>query len=221
MSWFGRIKKQAILSPRPVSAVFGLDRGTPIDRAYIEQFLGKYAADVRGDVLEVGGTDYGKKFGAADARLKAFVYNASENDLPSTEKVTGDLTKHDGLPPGVADCFICTQTFNFIFDLQAALEGARHLLRPGGVLLATVACLAPVSAYDAERWGDFWRLTPQGCERLFSAVFGKNVTIEPFGNSAAAALFMKGYAVEDLPGSFDLLSNDPLFPVIVGIRAAR
>ena len=38
---------------QPVSREFGADRGQPLDRYYIEQFLSTYQADIRGDVLEV------------------------------------------------------------------------------------------------------------------------------------------------------------------------
>jgi hypothetical protein len=42
----------------PFSDNWGWDRGTPIDRVYIERFLREHAEDVRGDVLEIGGRYY-------------------------------------------------------------------------------------------------------------------------------------------------------------------
>src|SRR5207244_6388384 len=36
----------------PISATFGFDRGTPVDRYYIERFLEAHAADIAGRVLE-------------------------------------------------------------------------------------------------------------------------------------------------------------------------
>src|SRR5215813_1540561 len=38
----------------PVSRVWGFDRGSAIDRYYIERFLAAHASDVRGHVLEIG-----------------------------------------------------------------------------------------------------------------------------------------------------------------------
>ena len=38
---------------RPLSNDFGYDRGTPVDRYYIERFLAQHRSDVRGRVLEV------------------------------------------------------------------------------------------------------------------------------------------------------------------------
>ena len=42
----GRISRQ-----RPLSADFGYSRGTPVHRFYIEGFLEKHSADIRGHVL--------------------------------------------------------------------------------------------------------------------------------------------------------------------------
>ena len=50
---------------RPVSEVWGYDRGTPVDRWYIQDFLRRFgqapgyaSGDIRGRVLEVGGDEY-------------------------------------------------------------------------------------------------------------------------------------------------------------------
>src|SRR5439155_18109175 len=42
----------------PISANFGFDRGTPIDRYYIERFLEREAGHIRGRVLEVRDSSY-------------------------------------------------------------------------------------------------------------------------------------------------------------------
>ena len=42
----------------PVSRKFGFDRGLPIDRFYIEQFLATHQTNVRGHVLELGDDTY-------------------------------------------------------------------------------------------------------------------------------------------------------------------
>src|SRR5690348_17021256 len=48
----------------PLSRIFGSDRGLPVDRYYIEQFLAAHAADIQGRVLEIGHNVYTRKFGA-------------------------------------------------------------------------------------------------------------------------------------------------------------
>jgi SAM-dependent methyltransferase len=216
MSLFSKIKRRDILSHKAVSSQFGFDRGTPIDRYYIRKFLGGHAQDIKGDVLEVGEAAYTNELG------KGFASSSVLSFDPSTDGIHGDLTNSATLPENGYDCFICTQTFNFVYDARAAVQGARRLLKPGGVLLATVAALAPVSKHDADRWGDYWRFTPQSCKRLFGDVFSpSSVSVDPYGNSGATALFIKGYALEDLPSSFNLDACDPLCAMVIGVRAVK
>ncbi len=42
----------------PVSKIFGMERGMPIDRYYIEKFIGDCNGMIRGDALEVGDLRY-------------------------------------------------------------------------------------------------------------------------------------------------------------------
>src|SRR4029453_3097458 len=47
----------------PLSDHWGRDRGTPIDRYYIERFLEREQLAIRGRVLEVLNADYTRRFG--------------------------------------------------------------------------------------------------------------------------------------------------------------
>jgi hypothetical protein len=219
MFWLGgKVRLNAVLRSKPVSEKFGFDRGTPLDRYYIERFLGAHAHRISGRVLEVAESNYTRKFGTAAVAGTVLRYKGDEEE----GVMIGDLTEHAGLPENVYDCFICTQTYNFIYDFQKAIAGSYRLLKPGGALLATVAALSPVSKYDADRWGDFWRFTPQSSVRMFTDVFGSaHVSVHPFGNSAVAALFMKGYSVEDLPSMVKPDEHDPDYPIVIGICAVK
>ena len=42
----------------PIDSGFGLGRGKPVDRHYIEDFLARHRGDIRGRVLEVGEDAY-------------------------------------------------------------------------------------------------------------------------------------------------------------------
>lgn len=202
----------------PVSRVFGLDRGEPIDRYYIERFLARHAGLIRGDVLEVGDDRYTRRFGV-DGPGESRVLRTTPDDDPAT--LAGDLTDPETLPEAAFDCFVCTQTFNFIFDLPAAAESSHRLLRPGGVMLATVAGISQISRYDQERWGDYWRFTPRSLEALLAPVFGGGVEIRAHGNVLAATALLQGLAVEDLPESTLLNEDDPDYPVTITAVARR
>lgn len=203
-------------SVRPVSRTFGLDRGTPIDRYYIEKFLNENRADITGRVLEVAENYYSRKFGS-----QVDVYEILHVERNSQATIVGDLTKSETLPSNQIDCFICTQVLNFIFDFQKAIEGAHQILKPGGVVLATVSGISQVSRYDADRWGHFWSFYPQGIEQAFKKVFGENnVEVQTLGNSLTAISFLKGVALEEL-NTEELDFQDADYPVSITIRARK
>lgn len=217
MGLFSKIKLREILNSKPVSTVFGFDRGTPIDRYYIEKFLESNSRYIKGKVLEISENTYTIQFGKDVFQSEVLHYD--NTNIKAT--IIGDLCKPETLPQNEMDCFICTQTYNFIYDFQDAIKGSRHLLKPGGVLLATVACMSPISKYDADRWGDFWRFTPQSIAKAFEKEFGANVSVFALGNSAAAALFMKGYALEEIKKVVQLDENDEIYPLIIGVKAIK
>lgn len=218
MGLFSKIKLKDILKAAPVSTQFGLDRGTPIDRFYIEKFLKSNSSSITGDVLEIAEDTYTLKFASGKVNSQIMHY---DNSNPKAT-VIGDLCNVKTLKENSTDCFICTQTFNFIYNFQDAIKGAHYILKKDGTLLATLASMAPISKYDADRWGDYWRFTPQSALKAFTDVFGVNkVEVVPLGNSAAAALFMKGYAIEDLADDVDLNDNDELFPLVIGVKAVK
>jgi len=201
----------------PLSRVFGLDRGQPIDRHYIERFLARQAVHIRGRVLEVGDDRYTWQFGG-DQVEESVVLKPLPDDDPAT--LAGDLTDPASLPEAAFDCFICTQTLNFVYALPEAARSCHRLLRPGGVLLATVAGISQISRYDQERWGDYWRFTPRSLEALLAPEFGP-VTVRAHGNVLAATALLQGLAVEDLPESSLLDDEDPDYPVIITAVARR
>ena len=90
----------------PFSACYGLDRGHPVDRLYIERFLERMSHRIRGDVLEVLASDYTRRFGAPDHRSHVIDLDASNR----AATIVGDLCDPRALKPGSHDCVIFTQT---------------------------------------------------------------------------------------------------------------
>jgi len=223
--FFGFYKKvefNDLSRTQPVSRLFGIDRGKPIDRYYIEKFLSAHSNDIRGRVLEIAENTYSRKF--ADKKSNEIhVFETLQFDgtgKPST--IVADLTKPASLPESRYDCFICTQTYNFIYDVRQAIAGTCHLLKNEGIVLATVAGISQVSRYDMDRWGDYWRFTGKSVLKLFEDVFGEgNVEIVTFGNVLAATALLQGLSVEDLPDQSLLDEVDPDYPVIIGVKAKK
>jgi Methyltransferase domain len=146
----------------PISRAFGREGGTPIDRFYIDAFLGQHREDIRGEILEVGEPQYIQKFGKPDVAGSVLVPSlyATKWSGRTAQVIVADLSKPETLPEGKFDCFVCTQTLNFIYDVKGAIAGVHHLLKAKGVFLGTVAgYCTQVSRYDAARWGNYWRLS--------------------------------------------------------------
>jgi SAM-dependent methyltransferase len=218
--WLRRSQPQHAALPslpsEPVSRVFGADRGKPIDRWYIERFLAAHAGDVRGRVLEVAERTYTGWYGGARVTTSDVLY-AEEGNPDAT--IVGDLTTGAGLPRAAFDCFICTQTLQFIYDVRAAVGGTRALLAPGGVLLASLPGISQISREDMRDWGDWWRFTARSVDRLFADVYGRdNVEVERHGNVAVAAAFLYGLAAEELDAR-DLDASDADFHFLMTVRA--
>ena len=205
-------------SIRPVSSVFGFDRGTPIDRYYIEKFLMKNRDDIHGKVMEIGDSQYTKKFGYQNV-TKSDVLHAVPGNQQAT--LTGDLATGKNIPKNFFDCLILTQTFPFIYDVKGAIQHSYKALAAGGVLLVTIPGISQISRYDMERWGDYWRFTDASARRLFGDVFGaENISVETHGNVLIACAFLQGLAVEELTQK-ELDYNDPDYQVLITVRAVR
>jgi len=202
----------------PVSRVFGFDRGKPIDRYYIENFLSNNNPDIHGHILEIGDASYTRMFGG-DRVIKSHVLHAVPGNPQAT--LVGDLATGEGLPKEAFNCIILTQTLPFIYDVQAAITNAYSALKLDGVLLATFPGISQISRYDMDRWGDYWRFTDASTRRLFGDIFGLgNVTVETHGNVLAACSFLHGLAAEELKQA-ELDYQDPDYQVTITVRAVK
>ncbi|HVW83235.1 MAG TPA: glycosyltransferase [Bryobacteraceae bacterium] len=218
----GRFRR-ALLMPAvrrrtPLSRDFGFDRGTPIDRYYIEQFLAMYAQDISGDVLEVKDSTYTRTFGRERVSRRDVLDIDPQNALAT---IVADLTREDLFGSETHDCVILTQTLQLLYDPGAAVRTVHKILRRGGVVLATVPGISQTARDGFDRWSDYWRFTAASAVRIFGDVFGaENVNVQTRGNLAAAIAFLRGAAANEIDDE-GLDFSDPDYPVLVVIRAAK
>jgi SAM-dependent methyltransferase len=200
----------------PVSPYWGFDRGTPVDRYYIEHFLREHGGDIRGIVLEVQDRLYTTRFGTGVEQSDVLDIDAGN----PAATIVADLARADNIAADTFDCFVLTQTLQLVYDVQAAIAHCHRILRPGGVLLATVPAASRVVGNPDEPL-DYWRFTTSGCRRLFGERFGQqNVSVQALGSMAAVVAFLYGMAREEIPRRrLDL--HDPRFPLIVAVRAVK
>jgi SAM-dependent methyltransferase len=212
-AWHRGTPRSADATPRlpaePLSRRFGLDRGRPIDRVYIERFLERHAADLRGRGVEIYEPTYLERFGACE---RIDVLDADPGSTRAT--IHGDFA---ALPAGAFDCFVCTQTLQLVADPVAALRQAHDALRPGGVLLLTVPGISQI--VPGEAFPDFARYTSHGL-RTAAAVAFAAPEVTAHGNVRAAAAFLYGLAEHEVdPATF--AEDDPDYELLLTLRAVR
>lgn len=204
----------------PISPVFGIDRSVPtIDRYYIEGFLAKHVADIRGAVLEMGDAAYTRRFGG-DRVTRSDVLNYVAGNSEAT--IVGDLTTADHIPANSFDCIILTQTLQMIFDVRAALQQLHRILKPDGVLLVTSHGISRIARREGiDPWGEYWHFTGQSTRHLFGTLFPfDGLQIVTYGNVLSAAASLYGLAAADLT-AHELDYCDPNFEVIIAVRAQK
>jgi hypothetical protein len=198
----------------PLSQAWGTDRGQPIHRHYVEEFLHEFRADIRGNCLEFQDPQYVPRFGgSAVSRLD--ILHIDDSNPRAT--LVADLTRPNDLPAGRFDCIVCTHVLHVIFDFRRAIAELHRLLRPGGVLLVAVP---HVSMWGAQ-YDELWRFTPAGLRAALAEAFGADgVTIRAYGNSLAAAAEIRGLVADELTAA-QLDTRDDRFAVEVCGRAVR
>jgi hypothetical protein len=202
----------------PFSKVFGYDRGSQsIARYYIDEFMYKNASDIQGTVMEIGDDTYTKRLG--NNIIKNDVLHVEEGNPKAT--IVTDLTNDSRILNETYDCIIIPQTFQFIYDFRSALLHCHRILKPKGVLLATLSGISQISRYDMNRWGDYWRFTSLSATKLFEEFFLKdNITVEVYGNVLTAVAFLEGLASRELNKS-EFNFKDPDYEVIISVRAIK
>ena len=135
--------------------------------------------------------------------------------------IVADLTSDNDIASDSFDCIIATQTLQFIYDVRASIRTLHRILKPGGVLLATIPGISQISRYDMQRWGEYWRFTTRSAQKLFEEGFPlSNLSIEAHGNVLAASALLQGLAVEDVRHE-ELNYRDPDYEVLITVRAVK
>jgi SAM-dependent methyltransferase len=201
-------------SIKPISNKFGYDRGTPIDRFFIEKFLRANENDIKGHCMEVVDDKYIKKFGGK----RVTKIDVIDNDVKSKiATIIDDLTHLKTVKNDTFDCLVITHTLGMIPEFQKAIETCYRVLKPGGVLLVTSSAFSPL----VENEKTYWRCTQFGAEYMFGKVFDHDkLKITSYGNVLTSQCFWVGMAQEELTHE-ELDYDDPHYPCVIGIRAQK
>lgn len=201
----------------PVSRIYGGERGLPVDRKYIEKFLLANKGDICGTVMEIESDDYIKKYGESiDKKYILHVKGWGGKDV-----IQGNFETGEGLLENMVDCLICTQTLQYIFDLERAIDNIHKILRPNGVALITVPSIQHFPRIDNNDWCEYWSFTENSVKKLLANKFGEDaISVKSFGNVKVTTAFLEGLCAEELCEN-DFMYNDRDYPCVITARAKK
>lgn len=218
VGWALRRRAGALWRVTPANPQFRFSRRLAVDRYYIERFLARHSADIRGHVLEVADNRYTTRFGQARVTHSDILHVTTGNPHAT---IVGDLARCDHILPCTFDCTIVTQTLQYIYDLGAAVRTLHRILKPGGVVLLTIPGISQIIRYAMEHWGEHWRLTNLSAQRLFGeAGPWQDLQVQAHGNILAAVAFLHGLGAEELREE-ELDYHDPDYQVLITVRAVK
>ena len=193
---------------KPFSNNFGLERGTPVDRYYVDRFFERHRAEITGDVLEIDRNIYSRRFGH-DLRT---VHSFDIEPKPDTTFACDLAHSENILESEAYDCVLLPCTLSFFRELDFCLRNSLRVVRPGGIILASASGIIRVEDAD-----DLWRFTPFGWRELLQRAWpGCELVVESEGNCLAVTAFNLGLAHEELKQE-ELNYCDELFPVAINI----
>ena len=198
------------------SAAADYERGTPIDRRYIDDFLEQHKEYITGHVLEMADHNYTDKYGHEVTQIDVLDLNKECEDATFIE----DLQNTAALPANKFDCYILTQTLQFPYDLKATFKSINKMLKKGGAVIITVPVLSRMSN-EPDLYEESWRFTEYSLKRLLEDADFEIKDIRSYGNVYAGILFIEGLTVEDAKNPEDLDILDEKCPILVAAVAVK
>lgn len=202
----------ADMDTEPISRQFGTERGTPVDRYYIDEFLKNHSELICKDVLEIEDNIYTVRFGK-DHVIRSIVMDVNAQD--SNVSFNGNLETGEGIKEEIADCFILTQTLMYIFDLKNAAHNINRILKSGGTALITCSGISQNSIRCTDNYGCYFNFNKDVFVKMFQDETSLQVVeTGSYGNVKTVSAHLNGLCCEDLAES-DFRPNDKYYPLIV------
>lgn len=205
LNW-GDLKKTV-----PICQAFGLTRGTPIDRYYLNKFIGEVKHEIIGNVLEIGGTPKDKDFYQINPGTSYKILNLEPG--PGVD-IVGDVHDPSIIEPESFDSIIIFNVLEHCYAPWIAVENMLTWLKPGGKCFAMVPSAIRVHATPA----DYWRPLPDAFAYIFRNYTQQQLYI--YGNPTTVIASYHGIAVEELTTE-ELDAYHPDYPVATCIMATK
>jgi SAM-dependent methyltransferase len=173
----------------PIDEVFGVGRGTPVDRHYLRAFVREHVTAIAGDVVDIGGHPADRlSFALRDLQSFRVLDVAAR---PGVD-VVGDVHDPDNLEPECADIVLLFNVLEHCREPHQVAANIHRWLRPGG------RCLVMVP--NAQRLhgspDDLWRFSEAGLAQVFAGY--ASVETRAYGNLTTVLASHLGIAAEEL-----------------------
>lgn len=187
-------------------------RGTPVFTYYSDRFFEEHRDDIVGDVLEAGSAGLSRRLSRAIGSVEVIGTTVDDDEIT----IYGELDAPGLLPQAHFATAVIPGVLGSTRDLGKAIANVVTSLSPGGVLLATVPVVGPVSG-DVAR-GERWHVPPVALEQIArDALPGAEISVEPLGCMPAQVAATVGLVAEELRDA-ELHTDDPRHPVASGLR---
>ena len=195
----------------PFSHRFGFDRGGPVDRYYLGQFVRSIRPVVRGRCLEIGGSlknNWFYRFDVDEFRTLELKQSNIADDL------VGDAADQGVLDPAAWDSILAFHVLEHCPNPFAVVTNMCAWLRPNGHACIVVPCAQRVHNYP----GDYWRFMPDGLRVLFRDF--SEVNISTYGNPLTVVSSYLGLSHTELVAE-DMDAVHPDYPVLACVVARK
>jgi SAM-dependent methyltransferase len=190
----GRVEFGALRSVMPAGGQ-SADDSQSVSDYYAARFLGRYAGDYQGRTLIIG------------------------RDRAATgTTVVPHMDQTASFPAASFDCIVA-QTLHLVYDVKSAVATLHHLLKPGGMLLATLPGFNYQSQNEDPPW--YWAFTAQSARRLFSEAFpAEGVQVGYEGNVLTAVAQLHAVSADMLTDD-ELTYRDRQYALLIAVRAVK
>jgi SAM-dependent methyltransferase len=205
VNW-GDLKKSV-----PVCQAFGMSRGTPIDRYYLNQFIEAIRGEIKGNILEIGGTPKDQDFYQIKSDDSYQILNLEAG--PGID-IVGDVHNPSIIEPNSIDSIIIFNVLEHCYAPWIAVQNIYQWLKTGGKCFAMVPNAVRVHRTPV----DYWRPLPDGMKWLFKDFSEQQLYI--YGNPITVTASHQGIATEELSPE-ELNTFHPDYPVATCIVAEK
>ena len=186
---YGHVEWAAVRRLYPICNRFGFLRGTPVDRYYLQRFLGRVKDRISGVTVEIGGArDNPRAFGWTNVTT----YTSVNLEPSARIDRVGDANDPGLLVPKSVDCVVALNVLEHCAEPWRVTTNIRTWLREGG----RAVCMVPNAQRLHRMPQDYWRPLPDGMRSLFREFSQQEVY--QYGNPLTVMASYLGVAAEEL-----------------------